>query len=157
MVRSARLTSTTTESWSRIRVRLQSQAQRSTVFEAMGSENSASAPGAPVRSSKVSIELGPSLECVANSVRGPRHHGQMGEADVAVLHGEPALWHLRDPLPDRDPVGGRVGGHVTVEADPVDRAVGTLVLPVLGLFELGRELRKLELQVVDVSTQLDEA
>ena len=103
------------------------------------------------------IEQRPFLECVANCVGGPRHHRQMGEADVAVLHGEPALWHLRDPLPDQDPVGGGVGGHVTVEADPVDPAVATLVLPVLGLFELGRELRKLELQVVDVSTQLDEA
>src|SRR5438067_12564724 len=57
IVRSARPTSITTESCIRTLVRLQSQAQRSTVFEEMGSENSLSAPRAPVRSSKVSIEL----------------------------------------------------------------------------------------------------
>src|SRR5438034_5198857 len=57
IVRSARPTSITSESCIRTLVRLQSQAQRSTVFEEMGSENSLSAPGAPVRSSKVSIEL----------------------------------------------------------------------------------------------------
>jgi hypothetical protein len=41
----------------RTRVTLQSQAQRSTVFEETGSENSISAPVAPVRLRSVSIEL----------------------------------------------------------------------------------------------------
>ena len=36
---------------------LLSQAQRSTVFDETGSENSISAPGAPVRLSRVSTEL----------------------------------------------------------------------------------------------------
>ena len=55
IVRSARPTSITTESCIRTLVRLQSQAQRSTVFEEMGSENSISAPAAPANPFKVSI------------------------------------------------------------------------------------------------------
>ncbi len=57
MTRFARPTSITTESCMRTRVTLQSQAQRSTVLEETGSENSISAPVAPVRLSSVSIEL----------------------------------------------------------------------------------------------------
>src|SRR5438046_10713751 len=64
IVRSARPTSITSESCIRTLVRLQSQAQRSTVLAEIGSENSVSAPGAAVRSSQVSIEVDPCIGIV---------------------------------------------------------------------------------------------
>src|SRR2546426_3797534 len=76
IVGSARLTSITTESWSRTRVRLQSQAQRSTVFDEIGRENSVSAPGAPVRSSRV---------FVLNGVPAPWLRGESMHLDLRLV------------------------------------------------------------------------
>src|SRR5207245_3191778 len=76
IVGSARLTSITTESWSRTRVRLQSQAQRSTVFDEIGRENSVSAPGAPVRSSRV---------FVLNGVPAPWLRGESLHLDLRLV------------------------------------------------------------------------
>ena len=54
---------------------------------------------------------------------------------------------------DRDAVGCRRGGHVTLEANPVDRAVGTFAVPVFGLVERSGDLREPELQAVDLVPQ----
>src|SRR5690242_3119427 len=79
----------------------------------------------------------------------------MAEADLARLHGLRALRHPAQVLAHRDPSRGRVGGHVAVEADPVDRAVRALSLPVVALVELGGEAGELELELVDDLAQAD--
>jgi hypothetical protein len=77
-------------------------------------------------------------------------------AVLAISHRPPARRHLIYALADRDPVGRRVGGHVALETQPVDGAVGALVLPVPGSRELRRQFGELELEVVDVLAELDQ-
>src|SRR5205807_7065347 len=71
------------------------------------------------------------------------------EADLTRLHGLSARRHSAQVLADRDPRPGGVGRHVAVEADPVDGAVGALLIPVGTLVELGGEAGELELELVD--------
>src|SRR5260370_41791514 len=64
------------------------------------------------------------------------------------MHGLGALRHPSQVLADGDPRPGGVGGYVAVEADPIDRAVGALLVPVVALVELGGQAGELELQLV---------
>src|SRR5260370_22392906 len=64
------------------------------------------------------------------------------------MHRLGALRHPSQVLADGDPRPGGVGGYVAVEADPIDRAVGALLVPVVALVELGGQAGELELQLV---------
>src|SRR6266566_2660083 len=92
----------------------------------------------------------------ADRLRRPRHHREMGKADLAPIHGVGAARHLGQALTHREPVVGRVGGHPAVEADPIPRAVKAFVVPPVGLVELSGELRELELELVDDPAQTDQ-
>ena len=96
------------------------------------------------------------IEGLTDCIGRPGHHRQMSKANIAGAHRLDALWHLRCSLADRDSIRRGVGGHVAVEAHPVDCAVGALALPVLALVELGCQLRALQLQLVDVLAQLEQ-
>ena len=52
-------------------------------------------------------------------------------------------------LADCDAVRDRVRRHLAVDADPVDRAVGALVVPTLGLVEFHRQPGEPQLELVD--------
>jgi hypothetical protein len=80
----------------------------------------------------------------------------VGEADVAAVHGLHGLDQVVGPLAYRDPVSRGIRGHVTVVADPVDPAVGALVVPVHLLVEFSRHPGKLEVQLVDGVTEKHE-
>src|SRR5215471_9208495 len=81
----------------------------------------------------------------------------MREANFAGMHRLPAFSQLVRALADGEPVGGGVRGHVTVEADPLEGAVGAFGLPALRLFELSRELREGKLHGVDALAELHKA
>ena len=63
---------------------------------------------------------------------------------------------LEASSPTAIPVAGGVGGHVAVEADPVVGAGRALLLPEVGLDELGGEPGELELELIDDPTNRDQ-
>ena len=96
------------------------------------------------------------FESLTHGVRRPCHHGEMSEADLAVVHGLDAFRQIGSKLADRDPVAGGVGGHVAVEADPVVGAGRALFLPEVGLDEVGGKFGEVELELVDDLTNGDQ-
>jgi hypothetical protein len=80
----------------------------------------------------------------------------VSKSDFALGHRLLALSHLAQALADRQPVSRRRRGHAAVESHPVDGAVGAFLVPVLGLVKGGGELRELQLQAVDLLSDVDQ-
>src|SRR5256885_739126 len=130
--------STTTDSWlRRTRVTLQSHAMRWSV--------SLRVARVPVGRAFV-VELarrvfgceGKQLVLVerfADRTGRPRHHGEMGEADLPLPNRLHALRQLGHPLSDRDPIAHRVARQVAVDTNPVVGGGRALPVPEIRLDE----------------------
>src|SRR5438046_3268521 len=91
------------------------------------------------------------VEALAHRLRRPRHHRQVGKADLPLEHRLHALAELGHVGADAQVVAGEVTGEVGVDADPVGRAVEAVTVPPLARRQLRRQPRLLELEEVDAS------
>src|ERR1700680_1986136 len=81
----------------------------------------------------------------------------MSEADVPVSHRLHGLLELTNPPTDGNSIGGGIAGHVTVEANPVDRTDEALLVVGVGGGKFSRLLGKRELHQVDHMTFANKA
>src|ERR1700687_3794813 len=79
----------------------------------------------------------------------------MGETDAALGHCRRALCQALELLAGADTIGGGATGKVAVLLDPGDGAVISLLVVLVGLGELGRDLRELEQLEVDLVAKAD--
>ncbi len=93
---------------------------------------------------------------VSDRLAGPGDQRQVAEADAAFVKGRRGEGQLREPLADRDPIGGRPTTEVAVDANPVDRAEEAAVVPLTRFREAAGELGELDLHQVDDMPQLDQ-
>ena len=80
----------------------------------------------------------------------------MGEANLAICHCRRALVQLRRLPADADSISGSSTAEVAVGFDPCDRAVEALPVVLIGLSELSREDRELELVLIDLLAPADQ-
>src|SRR6266849_5690670 len=96
------------------------------------------------------------LKAIRDRVQGAGHDCEMRETDLAALHGLDALGQSLQVLAHRQAGGSGSAGHMTGVADPVDGARRALLVVLIGMGELSRGLRELQLQAVDGLAEADE-
>ena len=96
------------------------------------------------------------LKTTRHRIRRAGHDCEMGETDLAALHGLDALRQLLQVLAHRHRGTCGAAVHVAVVADPVDRGGRALLVVLVGAGKLRSGLREVELQAVDGVAQGDE-